>query len=73
MGVGMSGGGACGPHKLAPRHQGVGGGGKACGPLVRPRGQLPGLEIFKKFRKKSYLIFMMFGELLFSGYFSTGR
>ena len=47
----MSGGGACGPHKLAPRHQGVGGGGRACGPLARPPGQLSGLEIFKNSRK----------------------
>ena len=47
----MSGGGPCGPHKLALRHQGVGGGGRACGPLVWPLGQLSGPVIFKNSRK----------------------
>ena len=40
----MSGGGACGPHKLAPRHQGVGGGGGGLvahwsGPLTSSQAQ----------------------------------
>ena len=51
LGAGMSEGDACGPHKLAPRHEGVGGGGGACGPLVRPPDQLSGPEIFKNSRK----------------------
>ena len=47
----MSGGVPVGPTSLHPATRGVGGGGRACGPLVRPPGQLLGPEIFKNSRK----------------------
>ncbi len=47
----MSGGGACGPHKLALRHEGGRWRWGACGPLVWPPDQLSGPVIFKNSRK----------------------
>ena len=40
-----------GPTSLHHTTRGVGGGGWACDPLVRPLGQLSGPEIFKNSRK----------------------
>ena len=39
MGAGMSGGGPCGPHKLACRGQGGGRGDRACGPQASSQSQ----------------------------------
>ena len=73
MGAGISGGGPSWAHKAGGRAQVV-------GRAPDPRGQVPAPpvvflvpNILKYSRKKSYLNFRAFGELLFSGYFYIAR
>ena len=62
MGVGISGGGPRGAHKVRGRAL------HPCGQLVRPPGVFFALEILK-YSKRSYPIFRAFRELLFSRHF----
>ena len=73
MGERISGGGPPWAHEAGGHAQGV-------GRAPDPRGQVPAPpavfsmpNILKYFRKKSYLNFRAFGELLFSGYFYIAR
>ena len=73
VGAGISGGGPPWPHEAGGAPRGVGRALHPRGQVVDPPAVLSVPNILKYSRKKSYLNFRAFGELLFSGYFYIAR